>query len=1302
MAVARALASILVALGAAAAPASAALPQAFPEQRFGADEGLVAHYPFDEADGTVVNDRSGNDRHAAIVNANAGTVWNAGRGLTLPGGNGGSAPAVRLPDGLLGGLDDVTIAYDIRLSSATQQGPVFAFGRTADNGGLLTATPGAGTTPHQASIAGPGANAAQQTAAAPVSLPANAWIHVAVTVKGGDADTPGQLLVYEDGERMTSNAALTVKPRDITSAIGFIGRSSTAAGQQFRGRIKDFRVYSKVLTAGEVQALSDAGAPGNLAELKASVDLGDLSAVTRNIALPTLPGLAWSSDTPGVVTAQGEVTRPAPGSGDAQATLTAALSHRGLSDAKAFPLTVKQRVAIPSEQLSAGLVHHYRLDETAGTTLADTGTAGEHATLVNAEKAVLTGAGVTLNPDAYADSQSGAHVRLPDNVTAGMTALSVDYAIRIDPANVGDHHLWSFGRKASCEATANNTYAGSIFGSNTGRLRTGLSATTPTTGASVQRSQTYSLREGVWKHLTYTQQPNANGTSWTGILYEDGVEISRNTGLTVAPSINAAGTNCNFLGRSQAPAHYALRGTLRDFRVYDRALSPDEAIALSEPGGVAAVQADAAAIDLGLTSAIVDDLDLPAVGSVGGSRITWATSDPGVVTATGVITRPARGQAPASATLTAQLTKGHEVSTRTIAITVPAEFDDPQAVARDAADLAIAGLDDIRGNIPLPAAGEFGSAITWAASPPVITPTGEVTRPAYGRPNVPVTLTATLTKGAAFETKSFAATVKALPRAEDPERYFLGHFTGEGTADGEQLRFSISTGNDATDWVGLAGGRPSLVSQLGDQGLRDPFIIRSPDGDTFYMIATDLNWFNRNRDYQINDSQYIEVFESHDLVHWSPQRHVKVASDNAGNAFAPEAYWDDSIGAYVVFWAQATWRDPVNRTNPGNQQMWYTTTRDFRTFAPPAVWQDPYPQSRIDTTVIKVDEWYYRFTKNEAGNAGSDVFSEKHTNLRDTNLSNWTPVAPSLGRSTWVANQGYEGPLVFKANPGDAACPGQFYFWADRYTNGGGYQLSCSADIEAPQWTPKTPRFTTTGTVRHGTVTPLSLREWNRILGNPNPDVATSTALELPGATVPEGEAFTATARVQAADGYEVGGRVRFSAPGWEETVYLADGSASVTVPARSGAGSQAVTAEYLGHEFLQASEDTGAILVTPSVPLPIGGAVPATLSLTLGPAASFGTFTPGVARTYTASTTATVTSTAGDAGLTVTSGTLANGPFTLASPVVVTPAKTAWAGPVSNDSFAVAFAQSIGASEPLRTGRYSTDVTFTLATTAP
>ena len=45
---------------------------------------------------------------------------------------------------------------------------------------------------------------------------------------------------------------------------------------------------------------------------------------------------------------------------------------------------------------------------------------------------------------------------------------------------------------------------------------------------------------------------------------------------------------------------------------------------------------------------------------------------------------------------------------------------------------------------------------------------------------------------------------------------------------------------------------------------------------------------------------------------------------------------------------------------------------------------------------------------------------------------------------------------------------------------------------------------------------------------------------------------------------------------------------------------------------------------------------VPATLALTLGTPAAFGAFTPGVAKDYTASTTANVISTAGDATLSV------------------------------------------------------------------
>jgi hypothetical protein len=117
----------------------------------------------------------------------------------------------------------------------------------------------------------------------------------------------------------------------------------------------------------------------------------------------------------------------------------------------------------------------------------------------------------------------------------------------------------------------------------------------------------------------------------------------------------------------------------------------------------------------------------------------------------------------------------------------------------------------------------------------------------------------------------------------------------------------------------------------------------------------------------------------------------------------------------------------------------------------------------------------------------------------------------------------------------------------------------------------------------------------------------------------------------------------------------------------------------------------------------PIGGSVPATLSLTLGTAPSFGVFTPGVEKTYTAQTTANVISTAGDATLTAAAaGHLANGAFTLPDPLQISLSKSSWAAPVSNDPVAIGLSQHIGANDALRTGTYSTAVTFTLSTTSP
>jgi hypothetical protein len=116
-----------------------------------------------------------------------------------------------------------------------------------------------------------------------------------------------------------------------------------------------------------------------------------------------------------------------------------------------------------------------------------------------------------------------------------------------------------------------------------------------------------------------------------------------------------------------------------------------------------------------------------------------------------------------------------------------------------------------------------------------------------------------------------------------------------------------------------------------------------------------------------------------------------------------------------------------------------------------------------------------------------------------------------------------------------------------------------------------------------------------------------------------------------------------------------------------------------------------------------VGAQVPATLALMLGAQPMFGAFQPGVAKEYTASTTANVVSTAGDGALTVSApGHLANGTFALPEPLRVDIAPNTWSEPVSNAAVTIGFKQLVKASDALRTGTYSKTLTFTLSTTNP
>ncbi|MEV6342837.1 family 43 glycosylhydrolase [Actinoplanes sp. NPDC051851] len=712
--------------------------------------------------------------------------------------------------------------------------------------------------------------------------------------------------------------------------------------------------------------------------------------------------------------------------------------------------------AADADAVTDGLVLRYKLDETSGTTATDSSGNGRNGEVKGTPTWSGTGQGLSFNgTDTY--------VKVPDDIMAGLSSISVDFDVKIDSAQQTPYFLYGFGNTSSSTGYGN----GYLFATgNTFRNAASLSNwsgeqnTTP--GGTLGR--------GMWKHVTYTQ------TGTTGTLYEDGTAVATNTAISILPSAIGNGvTTANYLGRSLYTSDKYLLGSMREVRVYDRALAASEVETLATPANTESVAADEAALDLGDTSALTADLTLPSTATYG-SKVTWSTSDAGVISSAGRVTRPAAGEPDAHATLTASLRRGAISASKTFEVTVEAAFDDAANASAAAEALVVHNLSDVRGNLDLPADGLNGSSVTWASDEPaVIATTGEVHRPAHGSGASTVTLTASVTYGGATVTRDFTAQVPELPATADYKGYLFSYFTGEGYSNGEQIYNALSDGNDPLSWREINDGQPVLTSTLGTTGLRDPFIIRSPEGDKFYQIATDLKIYG-NGDWdasQRTGSKSIMVWESTDLVNWTNQRLVKVSPDTAGNTWAPEAFYDKTLGAYVVFWASKLY-DAADTSHSGStyNRMMYATTRDFYTFSEPKVWKDP-GYSVIDSTMVENDGTYYRFTKDERNNDSSSpcskyIIEEKSTEILDLD---YDFVAECIGSSDLSRG---EGPLIFKSNTEE-----KWYLFIDEYGSRG-YVPFSTTDLDSGVWTMEK-TYTLPSRPRHGTVLPVTQAEYDRI-----------------------------------------------------------------------------------------------------------------------------------------------------------------------------------------------------------------------------
>ncbi len=429
----------------------------------------------------------------------------------------------------------------------------------------------------------------------------------------------------------------------------------------------------------------------------------------------------------------------------------------------------------------------------------------------------------------------------------------------------------------------------------------------------------------------------------------------------------------------------------------------------------------------------------------------------------------------------------------TPAVSLAAPFGERLQEAVDA--LEIHNADDIRGSITLPATGKNGAEISWASSNEAVistkeienegyipTPAGHVTR---GESDALVTLTAKISLDGETATKTFDVTVKAAPggaslMSADDDKYLMYYFKYDGE-EGERIWLAGS--DDGLNWETLNNDQPIIISTLGTHGLRDPYIIGNPEGDKFYLIATDLNTTDMGwGDNAINGSKSVMIWESDDLIHWSDQRMIRVSTDDMGCTWAPEATYDATRGVYVMYWAAKVGGET------GKYSVYYSETSDFVEFTEPQLFvnDDPYvgrPFNVIDTTIIDVPgEGYYRFTKNET-DGYKCVFMEHADEL----LGEYSPIKINV----YDDEKGVEGPEIYQLKDG------RYCLILDHYGQGG--YFPCVVDSLQPaegsdtvEFTKLTDGYSFPHKPRHGGIVRISAAAYDAVVAsynNPAPAV---------------------------------------------------------------------------------------------------------------------------------------------------------------------------------------------------------------------
>lgn len=146
-----------------------------------------------------------------------------------------------------------------------------------------------------------------------------------------------------------------------------------------------------------------------------------------------------------------------------------------------------------------------------------------------------------------------------------------------------------------------------------------------------------------------------------------------------------------------------------------------------------------------------------------------------------------------------------------------------------------------------------------------------------------------------------------------------------------------------------------IISSTG--GVRDPHLLRSEDGKSFYMVVTDMT---SSEGWDSNRAMIL--MKSDDLINWTSSiisiQKKYSGQDDLKRVWAPQTVYDPEVGKYMVYWSYETWRK-------GEDVIYYAyANNDFSDLVgEPAIVFPSNGKSCIDADIVLKDGVFYMFYK---------------------------------------------------------------------------------------------------------------------------------------------------------------------------------------------------------------------------------------------------------------------------------------------------------------------------------------------------